>query len=157
MISRLRLAGSLFGLTLLAGAAGCSSHVAAAGAGAGAAYYLTNRGAEGVANGSVDEVARNSVAVMQRLGISTNESQLSQTGDERELTGTFEGEDVTVELERQDDSNVVVEVATDDKDFAQRIVQEIVEFSGSPEVMPADTASAMPSGVSPAPADTTSP
>ena len=81
----------------------------------------------------------------------------SQAGKAVQLTGTIDGEDVTIELERQDDSNVVVEVATDDKDFAQRIVQEIVEFSGSPMVTPADTASVMPSGVSPSPADTTSP
>lgn len=155
MISRIRLAGSVLGLTMLAGVAGCSSHVATAAAGAGAAYYLTNRGAEGVASGSVDEVTRNAFNVMQDLGISTNESQLSQTGDKRELSGTINGDDVTVELERQDESNVVVDVSTGDKDLAQRIVQEVVEASGSPTVAPADTASVMPSGVSPA--DTTRP
>lgn len=146
MISRTRLAGSLLGLTLLAGVAACSSHVAAAGAGAGAAYYLTNRGAEGMATGSFDEVTQNSITVMERMGITRTDPDLNeQDGDERELKGTIEDMDVVIELERRTDTNTLVQVTAKksevnyEKDFAQRIVQEIVEFSGAPTATPVET------------------
>ena len=143
-MTRLRLAGSLLGLTLLAGGvAGCSSHAAAAGAGAGAAYYMTRDGAaEGLASGSMDQVSRNADAVVQRMGISTAGAEFAQqTGDEREISGSINGEDVTISLEREDDGNTKVTVSTDDDDLAQRIVQDIVEYSAAPMAAPspADT------------------
>ena len=150
-MKRLKLAGSLLGLTLLAGgAAGCSSHVAAAGAGAGAAYYLTNRGAEGVATGSFDQVTQNALAVMERMGITRTDPDVNeQDGDERELKGTYQDMDVVIELERRDESSTLVQVTASknavnyEKDVAQRIVQEIVEFSTDPAdaATPADTTS----------------
>ena len=148
MNSRLKLAGSLLGLTLLAGAAGCSSHVAAAGAGAGAAYYLTNRGAEGVATGSFDQVTDNAIAVMNRMGIERTDPDVNeQDGDERELKGRYQDMDVVIELERRDDNSTLVQVTAKksevnyEKDFAQQIVRDIVEFSADPSAAtaPADT------------------
>ena len=150
-MTRLRLAGSLLGLTLLAGgAAGCSSHVAAAGAGAGAAYYITNRGAEGMATGSFDQVTQNAIAVMDRMGIERTDPDVNeQDGDERELKGRYQDMDVVIELERRTDTNTLVQVTAKksevnyEKDFAQRVVQEIVEFSTDPVAAPvqADTTS----------------
>jgi hypothetical protein len=117
--------------------------VAAAGAGAGAAYYMTRDGAvEGLASGSIDQVATNADVVAQRLGISTAGAQLAQqTGDEREITGTIQGEEVSIELERENDNNTKISVSTDDEDLARRIVQDIVEFSADPVAtpVPADT------------------
>ena len=148
MISRPRLAGSLLGLTLLAGAVGCSTHAAAAGAGAGAAYYLTNRGAEGMATGSFDQVTQNALAVMDRMGIERTDPDVNeQDGDERELKGRYQDMDVVIELERRTDTNTLVQVTAKksevnyEKDFAQRVVQEIVEFSTDPTAapVPADT------------------
>lgn len=137
---RLKLAGSLLGLTLLAGAAGCSSHVAAVGAGAGAAYYLTNRGAEGLAQGSFDQVTANALAVMQRMNIERTDPDVNeQDGDERELKGTYQDMDVVIELERRDENTTLVQVTAKksevnyEKDFAQEIVRQIVEYSSSDE------------------------
>lgn len=142
MNSRLKLAGSLLGLTLLAGTAACSSHVAAAGAGAGAAYYLTNRGAEGVATGSFDQVTENAIAVMNRMGIERTDPDVNeQDGDERELKGRYQDMDVVIELERRDENSTLVQVTAKksevnyEKDFAQQVVQEIVEFSSDPSAV----------------------
>jgi hypothetical protein len=103
-----------------------------------------------MATGSFDQVTQNALAVMDRMGIERTDPDVNeQDGDERELKGRYQDMDVVIELERRTDTNTLVQVTAKksevnyEKDFAQRVVQEIVEFSTSPDVAPtpADTTS----------------
>jgi hypothetical protein len=106
---------------------------AAAGAGAAGAIYLTSRGAESVVEGSVDDLAGRAKAVMGEMQIVADAESTKEGGDKREFKGKKGDLDVTVKLERQSPTTTKVEVTAQknlaewDKDYAQQILQRIVE------------------------------
>jgi hypothetical protein len=119
-------------LALVLPATGC---LAAAAAGAGAGIYLTSRGAESVVQGSVDQVARRAQAVMADQGIVADASSTENAGEKRELKGKKGDLDITFQMERRDPNTTHLEVtarknlAEWDKDYAQQLVQKVVEKS----------------------------
>lgn len=104
--------------------------LAAGGAAAGTGIYLTSRGAEGVVHGSVDELTQATREAFDRLGV-THEGQEDQDDGGREVYGTTDDGDVTVDLERRTDNATMAGVrvkesaVTWDKDMAKRILEEI--------------------------------
>jgi hypothetical protein len=109
--------------------------LAAAAAGAGAGVYLTSRGAESLVEGSVDQIAARARAVMNEEGIVPDASSTEDGGDKREIKGKKGDLDVTFEMEEKSDKTTRVEVtarknlAEWDKEYAQRLLQRIVEKS----------------------------
>jgi hypothetical protein len=105
---------------------------AAAAAGAGAGIYLTTRGAESMVEGSIDNVADRTRAVLSEEGIALDESNFEEGGDKREFKGKKGDLDVTVELERKGANTTRVEVSARenlaewDKDYAQQLLSKIV-------------------------------
>jgi hypothetical protein len=117
-------------LALILPMTGC---LAAAAAGAGAGVYLTSRGAESIVEGSPDQIAARARAVMSEEGIVPDASSTESGGDKRELKGKKGDLDVTFDIERKSDKTTRVEVAARknlaewDKDYAQKLLQRIVE------------------------------
>jgi hypothetical protein len=117
-------------LALLLPTTGC---LAAAAAGAGAGIYLTSRGAESIVEGSPDQMAARARAVMSEEGIVPDASSTENGGDKRELKGKKGDLDVSFDIERKDDKTTRVEVSARknlaewDKDYAQKLLQKIVE------------------------------
>jgi hypothetical protein len=111
-------------------ATGC---LAAAAAGAGAGIYLTSRGAESLIDGPIDQVARRARTVMNEEGIVPDASSTENGGENRELKGKKGDLDVTIQMEQKSDKTTRVEVtarknlAEWDKDYAQQVLQRIVE------------------------------
>jgi hypothetical protein len=107
--------------------------LAAAAAGAGAGIYLTSRGAESLVEGPIDQIATRARAVMNAEGIVPDASSTENGGDKRELKGKKGDLDVTIEMEQKSDKTTRVEVtarknlAEWDKDYAQQVLQRIVE------------------------------
>jgi hypothetical protein len=119
-------------LALILPTTGCLAATAAA-AGAGAGIYLTSRGAESIVESSVDQIAARARAVMSEEAIVPDESSTEKGGDKREFKGKKGDLDVTIEIERKTDKTTRVEVtarknlAEWDKDYAQHVLQRIVE------------------------------
>ena len=111
-------------------ATGC---LAAAAAGAGAGIYLTSRGAESLIDGPIDQVASRARTVMNEEGIVPDASSTENGGENRELKGKKGDLDVTIQMEQKSDKTTRVEVAARknlaewDKDYAQKVLQRIVE------------------------------
>lgn len=122
--------GWALALALALPTAGCVAAAAAAGAGAG--IYLTTRGAESMVEGSIDNVADRTRAVLNEEGIALEESNLEQGGDKREFKGKKGDLDITVDLERKSDNTTRVEVSARknvaewDKEYAQQLLSKIV-------------------------------
>ena len=120
-------------VALAAAVQGCV--VAAAGAGAGGAVYVTTRGAEALVSGSVEDVQQAAEATFGAMEITVTGTETERGGDERELRGQKGDLDVTVDFERESSSTTKVEVtarrsvAEWDKDYAKRVLQEIVRRS----------------------------
>jgi hypothetical protein len=118
-------------IALVLPAAGCVAAAAAAGAGAG--IYLTTRGAESMVDGSIDQVAARTQAVMNEEGIVPDESAVQNGGDKREFKGKKGDLDVTFELERKSSNTTRIEasarknLAEWDKEYAQQLVSKVVE------------------------------
>ncbi len=123
-----RLAPAVLAAALPILLSGCL--LAAGGAAAGTGIYLTSRGAEGVVHGDVDELTEATREAFDRLGV-THEGQKDQDEGGREVYGTTDDGDVTVELERRTDNATMASVrvkksaVTWDKDMAKRILEEI--------------------------------
>lgn len=123
-----RIAPALLAAALPLLLSGCL--LAAGGAAAGTGIYLTSRGAEGVVHGNVDELTEATRAAFDRLGV-THEGQKNQDEGVREVYGTTDEGDVTVELERRTENATMASVrvkksaVTWDKDMAKRILEEI--------------------------------
>jgi hypothetical protein len=111
-------------------ATGC---LAAAAAGAGAGIYLTSRGAESLIDGPIDQVASRARTVMNEEGIVPDASSTENGGENRELKGKKGDLDVTIQMEQKSDKTTRVDVtarknlAEWDKDYAQQVLQRIVE------------------------------
>ena len=116
-------------LATVAPSAGC---VAAAAAGAGSAIYLTSRGAEGVVQGSVSDVAGRARNVMQQEAIVPDASSTEKGGDEQELKGKKGDLDVTFNIKRETPTTSKVEVtarknlAEWDKKYAEELLNRVV-------------------------------
>ncbi len=127
---RIATAKWIVALALVLPMNGC---LAAAAAGAGAGVYLTSRGAESIVEASPDQVASRARAVMSEEGIVPEASSTEAAGDKRELKGKKGDLDVTFEIERKSDKTTRVEVSARknlaewDKDYAQKLLQRIVE------------------------------
>jgi Protein of unknown function (DUF3568) len=119
-------------LMLAVPATGC---VAAAAAGAAGAVYATSRGVESLVNGSIDNVAARTQAVMREMGITQEGSSTDKGGAKREFKGKQGDLDVTVQLEQQDSATTKVEVSARknlaewDKDYARKVLERIVKQS----------------------------
>lgn len=104
--------------------------LAAGGAAAGTGIYLTSRGAEAVVHGSVDELTEATREAFDRLGVQY-EGQKNQDDGGRDVYGTTDEGDVTVELEQRTDNATTASVhvkksaVTWDKEMARRILEEI--------------------------------
>ena len=122
-------------VALLGGAAslgGC--FLAAAGAGAGGAIYVTDRGAEAQVASPVARTLDATRQAFQEYGITETKSSNEQDGgvEKRSLEGKTSDRDVTVDLRSEGSGThvgVVVKksMVTWDKDFAKRILNKIVE------------------------------
>jgi len=125
-----RAASRLF--LLLATAAPSAGCVAAAAAGAGSAIYLTSRGAEGVVEGSTNDVAARSRAVMAKEGITEDAQSTEKGGDEQEIKGKKGDLDVTFHIKRETPTTSKVEVtarenlAEWDKKYAEQLLNQVV-------------------------------
>jgi hypothetical protein len=111
--------------------AGCV--FAAAGAGAGAAIHLSDRGVESVVPASVDRTFDASRQAFQELGITAGRQTSERDGatERRELEGSTTDREITVIIKAEGDGAHVEIVArksavTWDKDFARRIMEKIV-------------------------------
>ena len=117
-------------LATVAPSAGC---VAAAAAGAGSAVYLTSRGAAGVVQGSVSDVAGRARSVMQEEAIVENAQSTEKGGDEQEIKGKKGDLDVTFHIQRETPTTSKVEVtarknlAEWDKKYAQELLNRVVQ------------------------------
>ena len=117
-------------MMLGASVTGC---VAAAAAGAAGAIYATSRGVESIVNGSVDEVAGRSQAVMKEMGITQEAASSEDRGAKRELKGKQGDLDITIQLTQQDSATTKVEVSARknlaewDKDYARQVLERIVK------------------------------
>jgi hypothetical protein len=115
--------------------AGCAAAAAGAAAGAAGGVYLTSRGAQSLVDGSIDQVAERSQAVMKELEIVPGTSTSSDAGQKREFKGTKGDLDVTITLESRSSSTTHVEASARknfaewDKSFAQDVVSRIVKAS----------------------------
>jgi hypothetical protein len=123
---------------LLVGLTGAlSGCLAAAAAGAGTGIYLTSRGAESIVNGSVDEVAARTRAVLKSEGVTIDATSMENSGDNRQTKGKKGDLDITVSMERQSPTTTKTEVSARknlaewDKGYAQRILDKIVKRSVS--------------------------
>lgn len=106
---------------------------AAAGAGAAGGIYLTNQGASGVVDGSVNTVAGRIPGVLSEMGIQVTGHGTEDNGNEHNWAGTRGDLEVKVELKRESDTTSRVNVSARenavewDKDFARSVVQRIVQ------------------------------
>ena len=132
MQSALRKAGYL--VLACAGLSGCV--LAAAGAGAGGAIYVTDRGAESVVAAPVEKTFDASRSAFQQLGITETRTISDREGtvEKRTLQGKTDDREIEVELRSEGTSTRVQVVAkktavTWDKDLARKVLGEIVERS----------------------------
>jgi Protein of unknown function (DUF3568) len=109
--------------------------LAAAGAGAGGAIYLTTRGAESLVNAGVEDVAGAVDETFQELDIQRTGASTEDGGDERQVRGSKGDLEVTVDFRRESPTTTKVEVtaredvAEWDKDYAKRVLAQIVKRS----------------------------
>jgi len=115
--------------------AGC--FLAAAGAGAGGAIYVTERGAEAVVPASVDRAATATREAFDQLKIRQTKSatEEGEGGEQRHIDGTARDRDISVTLRPEGTGSTRVQVVaktsavTWDKDFARTILDKIVAYS----------------------------
>ena len=122
-------------LLALAGAAvlsGC--FLAAAGAGAGGAIYVTERGAEAQVASPVERTLGATRQTFQELGVTETKSSSEQEGgvEKRSLEGKTSDREIEVDLRSEGTGTHVAVVAkktavTWDKDLAKKILNRIVE------------------------------
>ncbi len=122
-------------LLLIAGTTG-GCLVAAAGAGAGGAIYINDRGVESLVAAPMEPAFGAARAAFATLEVTETKTKTEQqgSGERRELSGETADREITVTL-RTEGSSTRIEVVvrrsavTWDKDFARRIMEEIVSRS----------------------------
>jgi hypothetical protein len=122
-----------WGLAVAIPLAGSGCLVAAAGAGAGGAIYVSDRGAESVVPATVASTESAAQRVFQELGIKETKTSSEQSSGEqkRVLEGSTDDRDVTVTIASEGSGSKVVVVArksavTWDKDLAKAVLEKIV-------------------------------
>jgi len=117
-----------------AGSSGCL--LAAAGAGAGGAIYVTDRGVESVVAQPVDRVFEATKSAFKELGVTETKSSNEQEGtaEKRSVTGSANDREVTVNLKTESSGTHVEVVAkksavTWDKKFARTVLDKVVALS----------------------------
>ena len=115
--------------------AGCL--LAAAGAGAGGAIYVTDRGAEAVIPAGLDRAATATRQAFDQLKIheTKSASEAGEGGEQRHIEGTGRDRDVSVTLKTEGTGSTRIQVVakasavTWDKDFARQILDKIAVYS----------------------------
>ncbi|MHB1327459.1 MAG: hypothetical protein ACYC2K_04585 [Gemmatimonadales bacterium] len=127
MAVSVRLVATLFGATL---ASGCL--LAAAGAGAGGAVYVSERGVESTVAASPDRALVAARTAFQAYDVRETKTSSEQDGalTKRTLEGATGDREVTVSIRTEGEGSRVVVVAaktavTWDKDFARAILERI--------------------------------
>jgi hypothetical protein len=113
--------------------AGCAAAAAGA-AGAATGIYITSRGASGIVEGSVDDVARRTEQVFAEMGITVTGREIETENGRREIEIKGETADLDVkadiESETATSSRIHVEARKSavewDQDFAKAVVERIV-------------------------------
>jgi hypothetical protein len=117
-------------LALAAPLSGCL--LAAAGAGAGAAVYLTSRGASSVVQAGIDDVFARAEAVFEEMGVGETGRSTEDSGAERRLLGRQGELEITVEMQRETMSSTKVDVYVRrsavewDRDYARSLLDRII-------------------------------
>lgn len=130
MRARQTLIRLVAGLSLVAVTAGCTAAVAA-GAGAGAAIAYNERGAESKVAGTVNQVFARAQGVFRDMNI-TETAQDNGSDQERELKGRRGDLEITVDIQRESEGMVSVNVYAQrstvdwDREYAREILQRIV-------------------------------
>lgn len=125
-----RLVRQAFVMVLAGMGAGCVA--AAAAAGAGGAVYVTSRGAEALVEGQPATLESRIRSVLERHDVAITETGTSDGGDTMSWGGKAGELDVSVTAKRESPSTTKVtvtarrNVADWDKEFAERLLQEIV-------------------------------
>lgn len=120
----------VFVMALLASTSGC--FLLGAGAGAGAAVYLTDRGTSSLANHSMEAVAQRARAVFGEMRIEMVDSTRAEDGGDMEYVGKNGPLDITVDLERKGPTSTLVQVSARRdgvvwmKDYAQMVLERII-------------------------------
>jgi len=128
-----RIRNLMFAIVPLAGLLG-GCLVAAAGAGAGGAVYVTERDAEATLPASVAAVEASAKRTFGEMGI-TEKRTIAEEGSgglKRTLEGTLDDRDISVAIQTAGTGAKVVVAArktpvTWDKDLAKKILEKIVE------------------------------
>lgn len=127
------LCGALLA-TALSSLSGCLLAAAgAAGAGAAAGIYLSDRSASALVEGPLPDAENRVKAVMRELGISVTETRAASDGSRKEFRGRTAELDVVVELEARGSVSTYVTATARrstvefDRNYAERLVQRIVE------------------------------
>ena len=131
----MRIRNLMFAIVPLAGLLG-GCLVAAAGAGAGGAVYVTERDAEATLPASVAAVEASAKRTFGEMGI-TEKRTIAEEGSgglKRTLEGTLDDRDISVAIQTAGTGAKVVVAArktpvTWDKDLAKKILEKIVEGS----------------------------
>ena len=123
--------GALFLALSATGLQGCAALVGAGAGGAGAIAY-TDRGAKGDVKGSSQDVMQRAQAVFHEMGIQTTETNIKDSGKERELNGKSDQAEVNVVIKATGEDSTHLEVVAREgmvkwnKDYAKRILSNIV-------------------------------
>lgn len=118
-------------VAVLAGSASACL-AAAAGAGAAGAVAYENRGAESLAQGSINAVFDRAVAAFAATGVGQTGQTTEDNGAKRKLVGSRGDLEVTVDMERESDTTTKVTVTARrntveyDRDFARDLLGRIV-------------------------------
>jgi len=105
----------------------------AAGAGAAAGVYLSDRSASALVEGPLADAENRTRAVLRELGITVTETRSASDGSRREFRGHTTELDVVVELEARGSVSTHVTATARrsavefDRAYAERLVQRIVE------------------------------
>lgn len=111
-------------------ASGC--FLIGAGAGAGAAIYLTDRGASSLTEGSIESLAQRTREVFQEMRIELSNETIADDQADMEFVGRNGPLDVTVDLERKGPTSTLVQVSARrdgvawNKDYAQMVLERII-------------------------------
>ncbi|MEJ7812986.1 MAG: DUF3568 family protein [Gemmatimonadaceae bacterium] len=123
--------GLAFGLAAALLLSGCLA--VAAGAGAAGAVAFTQRGANAVIDGTVDQVAERGSAVFVDVGIAQTGQATEENGGKRRIIGTQGDLEVVIEMTRASDATTNVEVYARrsaveyEKRYARDILNRIVK------------------------------
>jgi hypothetical protein len=111
---------------------GCAA-VAGAGAGTAAGVAYSDRGAQGDAKGSLQDVSKRAEDVFKQMGIQPTETSTKNAEGKRELKGKQGDTDVTVQMKSTGKDTTHLEVIARqgtlkwNKDYAKNVLQQIVQ------------------------------